>query len=110
MESRGAGFAAFSGLVGAAAVEAGVAGLSALDLMIPFGVELPFVAWRVVEVEDWFTIVADGAMSTTSLPNAKKERRVDARERKLMMKCPRVDALFHSRRKGFLWEEQCVPG
>ena len=44
MERRGAGFAAFSGLATVAAeVETGVAGLSALDLRIPFGVDVPFV-------------------------------------------------------------------
>ena len=44
MERRGAGFAAFSVLVTVAAeFETGVAGLSALDLRIPFGVDVPFV-------------------------------------------------------------------
>ena len=53
IERRGAGFAAFSGFEGAE-VDAGVAGLSALDLIIPFGVDVPFVGWR--SVEDGFTI------------------------------------------------------
>ena len=51
IEIRGAGLDAFSGLDGAD-VEAGVAGLSALDLITPLGVEMPFVGWRVVETED----------------------------------------------------------
>lgn len=57
MDRRGAGFAAFSGLAeGAADVDAGVAGDSALDLRIPFGVEVPLV-WRAArEVVVWFTI------------------------------------------------------
>ena len=39
-------------------VDAGVNGLSALDLRIPFGVEVPFVPWTVVELLDvWFTIL-----------------------------------------------------
>ena len=47
MDRRGAGFAAFSGLAdGAADVDAGVAGDSAFDLRIPFGVEVPLEVWR----------------------------------------------------------------
>jgi hypothetical protein len=49
MDRRGAGFAAFSGFEGATEVEAGVAGLSALDFTIPFGVEVPFVIVMAVE-------------------------------------------------------------
>lgn len=42
MESLGAGFAAFSGFEGADD-DAGVAGLSAFDLIMPFGVDMPLV-------------------------------------------------------------------
>ena len=52
MLRRGAGLAAFSGLLGAAAVEAGVAGESALDFIRPLGVEVPFVPGRPREGAD----------------------------------------------------------
>jgi hypothetical protein len=55
-----------------------------------------------MEVEDWFTIVTDGAMRTTSLLRAREGGKVDASTGKLAMKCPGVDVLFHSRWRVFL--------
>ena len=59
MGKRGAGLAAFSGFEGAIEMEAGVAGLSAFDLRVPLGVEVPFVIVAVAEA-DWFTMLYRG--------------------------------------------------
>ena len=84
--------AAFSGFA-AVVVDAGVAGLSALDLRMPLGVEVPLVDWTVVDKEEvWLTIDGDGATAHRVERARDRVKQVDASDRNLKKCCPGADA------------------